>query len=70
MNEKKPAGYSGLPGIKPAYKGKVRDIFDLNGQLIIVASDRVSAYDSVIPTPIPAKGAILTMISAQWFKWF
>ena len=70
MNRKKPAVYSGLPGIKPAYKGKVRDIFDLNGQLIIVASDRVSAYDSVIPTPIPAKGAILTMISAQWFKWF
>jgi phosphoribosylaminoimidazole-succinocarboxamide synthase len=70
MSENKPTGYSGLPGIEPAYKGKVRDIFDLNGQLIIVASDRVSAYDSVIPTSIPAKGIVLTMISAQWFKWF
>ncbi len=59
-----------MPGIEPAYRGKVRDIFDLDGQLIIVASDRVSAYDSVIPTPIPAKGTILTMLSAQWFEWF
>ena len=59
-----------MPGIEPAYSGKVRDIFDLDDRLIIVASDRVSAYDSVIPTAIPEKGAILTMISAQWFKWF
>ena len=70
MIENKPKGYSGLPDLEPAYKGKVRDIFDLDGQLIIVATDRVSAYDSVIPTPIPAKGAILTTLSAQWFKWF
>ena len=70
MIEKNQSGYSGLEGIKPAYKGKVRDIFDLDGKLIIVATDRVSAYDSVIPTPIPSKGTILTMISAQWFKWF
>ncbi len=70
MIEGKPEEYTGLEGIEPAYKGKVRDIFELDGKLILVASDRVSAYDSVIPTPIPAKGAILTMISAQWFKWF
>jgi phosphoribosylaminoimidazole-succinocarboxamide synthase len=70
MRDEHAKGYSGLPGIAPSYKGKVRDIFDLGDQLIIVASDRVSAYDSVIPTPIPAKGIILTMISAEWFEWF
>jgi len=44
---------SNLPGIVPEYRGKVRDIYDLGDMLIIVASDRVSAFDSVIPTLIP-----------------
>lgn len=59
-----------LPGIEPTYRGKVRDIYDLGDMLVLVASDRVSAYDSVIPTPIPGKGAVLNMISAAWFGWF
>ncbi|MCK4538453.1 MAG: phosphoribosylaminoimidazolesuccinocarboxamide synthase [Candidatus Krumholzibacteria bacterium] len=63
-------GGEALPGIEPAYRGKVRDIYDLGDKLLIVASDRVSAYDSVIPTPIPGKGAVLNMISAAWFGWF
>jgi phosphoribosylaminoimidazole-succinocarboxamide synthase len=58
-----------LPGIEPAFRGKVRDIYDLGDRLIIVASDRISAYDSVLPTPIPGKGIVLTLLSAAWAKW-
>lgn len=61
---------SNLPGIVPEYRGKVRDIYDLGDMLIIVASDRVSAFDSVIPTLIPGKGAVLNTISAAWFDMF
>jgi phosphoribosylaminoimidazole-succinocarboxamide synthase len=61
---------NGIPGIAPAYRGKVRDIYDLGDMLIIVASDRVSAFDSVIPTPIPGKGAVLNTLSAAWFDMF
>lgn len=48
-------------------RGKVRDIYDLGEHLLIVATDRISAYDVVMPTPIPDKGRILTKISAFWF---
>jgi phosphoribosylaminoimidazole-succinocarboxamide synthase len=58
-----------LPGIEPAFRGKVRDIYDLGDRLIIVASDRISAYDSVLPTPIPGKGIVLTLLSAAWVEW-
>lgn len=61
---------SSLPGIIPEYRGKVRDIYDLGEMLIIVATDRVSAFDSVIPTPIPGKGVVLNTISAAWFEKF
>jgi phosphoribosylaminoimidazole-succinocarboxamide synthase len=56
-----------LPGIKPFKRGKVRDVFDLGDNLLIVATDRISAFDSVIPTPIPDKGKILNMLSLFWF---
>ncbi len=56
--------------VQPHYRGKVRDIYDLGDRLIITASDRISAYDSILPTPIPGKGAVLNMISAAWFNWF
>jgi phosphoribosylaminoimidazole-succinocarboxamide synthase len=59
----------GIAGIQPAFKGKVRDVYDLGDRLIIVASDRISAYDSILPTPIPGKGIILTMLSAAWIRW-
>lgn len=49
-------------------KGKVRDVYDLGDKLLLVATDRVSAYDCVIPTPIPNKGRILTEISKLWFS--
>ncbi len=57
-----------LPGIKPLRSGKVRDIFDLGDYLLLVASDRVSAFDVVLPNGIPGKGRILTQISLYWFK--
>ncbi len=49
-------------------KGKVRDIYDLGDSLLLVASDRISTYDVVHPTPIPDKGAVLTGLSAFWFE--
>jgi phosphoribosylaminoimidazole-succinocarboxamide synthase len=57
-----------LPGIKLFKRGKVRDVFDLGDKLLIVATDRISAFDSVIPTPIPDKGRILNMLSLFWFN--
>jgi phosphoribosylaminoimidazole-succinocarboxamide synthase len=58
-----------LPGIKPFKKGKVRNVFDLGDSLLLVASDRISAFDSVMPNGIPDKGAILTQISLFWFDF-
>lgn len=57
-----------LPNL-PRRQGKVRDIYDLGDELLIVATDRISAYDVVLPTPIPGKGAMLTSISRFWFDW-
>lgn len=47
--------------------GKVRDLYSIDGDVLLVASDRVSVYDVVLPTPIPDKGALLTQLSAWWF---
>ena len=52
---------------KPAHSGKVRDIYEAGENLIIVASDRISAFDCILPTPIPDKGVILTQLSLFWF---
>src|SRR6266480_7331919 len=49
-------------------RGKVRDVYDLGEHLLMVASDRISAFDYVLPTAIPDKGKILTLISTYWFK--
>jgi phosphoribosylaminoimidazole-succinocarboxamide synthase len=54
-------------GILPAARGKVRDIYDLGDKLLIVASDRLSAFDVVLPTAIPDKGRVLTQLSVFWF---
>jgi phosphoribosylaminoimidazole-succinocarboxamide synthase len=51
-----------------AGRGKVRDIYDLGDRLLIVATDRVSAFDAVLPTGIPDKGLVLTQLSAFWFE--
>jgi phosphoribosylaminoimidazole-succinocarboxamide synthase len=52
----------------PVRRGKVRDIYDLGDQLLMVSTDRISAFDWVLPTPIPDKGRVLTQISAFWFQ--
>jgi phosphoribosylaminoimidazole-succinocarboxamide synthase len=70
MIERRGNEYTGLSGVTPSYRGKVRDIYDIGDTMLIVASDRISAYDSILPTLIPGKGIILTMMSAEWFKWF
>jgi phosphoribosylaminoimidazole-succinocarboxamide synthase len=57
-----------LPGVKLRGRGKVRDIYDLGERLLIVASDRLSAFDVVLPTPIPDKGKVLTQLSLFWFE--
>jgi len=59
-----------LPGIKKLRSGKVREVFDLGERLLFVATDRISAFDVILPDPIPHKGAVLNQISAFWFKRF
>jgi len=56
-----------LPGF-PRRQGKVRDIYDLGDRLLLVASDRISAFDVVMSQPIPDKGRILTRLSVFWFR--
>jgi phosphoribosylaminoimidazole-succinocarboxamide synthase len=54
-------------GLTPVARGKVRDIYDLGDKLLIVATDRLSAFDVILPTPIPDKGRVLTQLSLFWF---
>ena len=58
-----------IPGLTPWRRGKVRSVYEAGpDHLVLVASDRLSAYDSVLPTPIPGKGAILTRLSGWWMR--
>ena len=59
-----------LPGIPKIASGKVRDIFAVGEHLLLVASDRISAFDCILPTPIPQKGEVLTRLSEFWFAQF
>jgi phosphoribosylaminoimidazole-succinocarboxamide synthase len=59
-----------LPGIKKLKSGKVREIFDLGDALLLVATDRISAFDVIMPNGIPRKGEVLTQISFFWFDRF
>ena len=56
-----------IPGLKKFKTGKVRDVYDLGGELLIVATDRLSAFDVVMPNGIPDKGRVLTQLSLFWF---
>ncbi len=58
-----------LPDIPLLHRGKVRDIYDAGDALLVVATDRLSAFDVVLPTPIPDKGRILTRMSLFWFEF-
>lgn len=57
-----------MPDIKFIRSGKVRDIYDLGDSLLMIASDRISAFDVVLPSGIPGKGKLLTQISTYWFR--
>jgi phosphoribosylaminoimidazole-succinocarboxamide synthase len=59
-----------LPGIKKLRSGKVREVFDLGETVLFVATDRLSAFDVILPDPIPHKGAVLNQLSAFWFERF
>ena len=56
-----------LPGVRKLKSGKVREVFDLNDRLLFVATDRISAFDCIMPNGIPRKGEVLTQISYFWF---
>lgn len=63
-----PVMTTSLAGLGPRRQGKVRDIYDLGDKLLLVATDRISAFDVVMAEPIPDKGRILTRLSAFWFR--
>lgn len=65
-----PQSFIELPGIKKLRSGKVREVFDLGETLLFVVTDRLSAFDVILPDPIPQKGAVLNQLSAFWFKRF
>lgn len=68
MENNLPVVETDLSGLKLFRRGKVRDVYDLDPYLLIVATDRISAFDVIMPDPIPGKGKILTGISAFWFE--
>jgi phosphoribosylaminoimidazole-succinocarboxamide synthase len=59
-----------LPGVKKLKSGKVREVFDLGEELLLVATDRISAFDCIMPNGIPRKGEVLTQLSHFWFARF
>src|SRR5512136_1983242 len=56
-----------LSGLKLIRRGKVRDLYEYGDKVLLIATDRLSAFDVVLPTPIPMKGAVLTQLSKFWF---
>lgn len=67
MKENQIVTETNFEGVKPPVRGKVRDIYDLGDKLLIVATDRISAFDVVLPEGIPGKGRVLNQISKYWF---
>jgi phosphoribosylaminoimidazole-succinocarboxamide synthase len=67
MMRTEPLMETDMEGLKLLKRGKVRDIYDMGDSLLMVASDRISAFDVIMPNPIPDKGKILTQISLFWF---
>lgn len=57
-----------IKGLPLFIRGKVRDVYDLDPHLLIITTDRISAYDCILPTPIPDKGRVLNQLSAYWFE--
>lgn len=67
-NESNIISQTDLSGLKFLRRGKVRDIYEYGDKLLLVATDRISAFDVVLPTAIPMKGAVLTQLSQFWFE--
>ena len=62
---------SNIKSLKKIYQGKVRDIYEVDANnILMVSTDRVSVFDTILPTPIPEKGIILNKVSNFWFKKF
>src|ERR671930_433333 len=59
-----------IPGVKKLRSGKVREVYDLGETLLFIATDRISAFDVILPDPIPKKGAVLNQLSTFWFNRF
>ena len=57
-----------LPGVQLVKRGKVRDVYDLGEHLLVVATDRISAFDVILPNGIPDKGKVLTRLTSFWFR--
>jgi phosphoribosylaminoimidazole-succinocarboxamide synthase len=57
-----------IPGLRKHVSGKVRDVYDLGSELLLVASDRISAFDVIMPNGIPSKGRVLTQLARFWFQ--
>src|SRR5262245_5116759 len=64
-----PVFETNLSGLTLKARGKVRDVYDLGDKLLIVSTDRLSAFDCVLPTPIPDKGRVLNALSRFWFQF-
>src|SRR6266446_5543500 len=62
--------HSNIPEAKLLFRGKVRDVYEVGEHLMLVASDRLSAFDVILDDPIPGKGQMLTQISNFWFEHF
>src|SRR5215207_5201845 len=68
MSAVKTVSETSVQGLNLLHRGKVRDVYEINDeQLLLVATDRISAFDCIMPTPIPRKGTILTALSSFWF---
>ncbi|HQR47263.1 MAG TPA: phosphoribosylaminoimidazolesuccinocarboxamide synthase [Thermoanaerobaculia bacterium] len=67
---REPVSQTSLPGLPPPRRGKVRDVYDLGDRLLVVATDRISAFDVVLSPGIPDKGILLTRLSSFWFRKF
>lgn len=60
--------HSEIPGLKLLFRGKVRDVYDLGQELLIVTTDRISAFDVILPDPIPGKGRVLNLLTRFWLE--
>ena len=59
-----------IPGLPPPKSGKVRDVFDLGDKLLMVVTDRISAFDVILPCGVPDKGKVLNQLSLFWMEFF